>query len=467
MISNVTFKDVPLNNPSENNLGFNGTFRYPDDLMYGGQGHYMLFNIYVQQISKLNVPGAVDPTAQNANAQYITQSGISNGGTGIGVIGDIGRAISDKFGVPIKNSIAGTGFGDTVNVVQDALSPLGDVLGNLVNQTSTTFNNNVVKLTNNIAIYMPDTVQFGSTASYDTQSLSGDALSMLGVGKSLVDQYTNGDRVAKSNAITALLGAVKNKLGSSIPILSSQTFNAAFIGKFGVVNPMVEVMYSKPELRNFRFDYMFYPRSESEAEKVQQIIYQFQYHQAPELKSGTAGYMLVPPSTFDIGFYYRGQVNPNIPRILSCVLKQVDVDYAPNGFHAFESDYNQNIPKKGGTGMPVGIRLSLAFQETQYVTKQFMDETKVAEAEKATYDANNPNTWSRSDINPETGLPRDQNTYGPQTNTTQIRPSARQVSVNNPNNFARSERGIMNSTSPVFVTGRTTAQERALTNYRD
>ena len=430
MISNVTFIDVPLSNPVINpgNTSSGDTLRYPDDLMSGGQGHYMLFNIFVQKISKLNVPGATisESIVKNANAQYIEQSGIVNGGTGIQNVSNVIGNVINKATNVIQNKTAGTPFGNDLNTIQNALNPASATLAELGNQTASTFNNNVIALQKNIAIYMPDTVQFSSTASYDTQSLSGDLLSMLGVGTSLLEQYRNGDKVAKSNAISALLGAVKNKFGN-VPILSSSTFNAAFIGKFGVVNPMVEVMYSKPELRNFRFDYMFYPRSESEAKSVQDIIYQFQYHQAPELKSGTAGYMLVPPSTFDIGFYYRGLVNPNIPRILSCVLKQVDVDYAPNGFHAFESNNSQFVPTIGGTGMPVGIRLSLAFQETQYVTKQFMDGEKVAQAQKEStpsfVDANG-NNITVNGINGETGQ---------QTIVTQPGNSANRQSVNNPN----------------------------------
>jgi hypothetical protein len=117
---------------------------------------------------------------------------------------------------------------------------------------------------------------------------------------------------------------------------------------------------------------MFYPRSQSEALQVQKIIHTFVYHQAPEIKDGTGGYYLVPPSTFDIGFFYRGQINPNIPKITTCVLRTVDVDYAPNGFHAFETE-DQERATLGGTGMPVGIRLSLQFQETLYITKEYLD----------------------------------------------------------------------------------------------
>ena len=47
----------------------------------------------------------------------------------------------------------------------------------------------------------------------------------------------------------------------------------------------------------------------------------------------------------------------------------MDVNYAPNGFSTYE-EYGENQPSIGGTGMPVGIQLSLNFKETQYITKE-------------------------------------------------------------------------------------------------
>jgi hypothetical protein len=77
---------------------------------------------------------------------------------------------------------------------------------------------------------------------------------------------------------------------------------------------------------------------------------------------------MYPPSEFDISFYYNGQENPNIPRISTCVLTNMDVDYAPQGFQAYEVP-GENFASLGRTGMPVAIRLSLQFRETEYIVK--------------------------------------------------------------------------------------------------
>jgi hypothetical protein len=146
----------------------------------------------------------------------------------------------------------------------------------------------------------------------------------------------------------------------------------AFSQAFGVVqNPMLELLYSKPSFRTFRFEFMFYPRSEKEGKGVQDIIERLRFHQAPEVaQGGTGGFFMVPPSEFDISFYYNGKENPNIPKISTCVLTQFSVDYAPNGFSAYEVP--GEAATKGGTGMPVAIRLSLQFKETEIVTKTLL-----------------------------------------------------------------------------------------------
>jgi hypothetical protein len=82
----------------------------------------------------------------------------------------------------------------------------------------------------------------------------------------------------------------------------------------------------------------------------------------------------VPPSEFDIKFYCNGKENPNIPKMSTCVLTGINVDYAPNGFASYETLLSE--PERGGTGMPVAIRMDLSFKETQIITKRFLSGKK-------------------------------------------------------------------------------------------
>jgi hypothetical protein len=67
----------------------------------------------------------------------------------------------------------------------------------------------------------------------------------------------------------------------------------------------------------------------------------------------------------------NGAPNPNIPRISTCVLQTIDIDFAPNGWSAYEVP-GQVRGVTGGSGTPTAIRLNLSFQETQMITKEMI-----------------------------------------------------------------------------------------------
>jgi hypothetical protein len=230
------------------------------------------------------------------------------------------------------------------------------------------------RTTDTIALYMPDTLAFSQSQNFAGLDLGGGLAATLGAGYSGVQNMLSGDMSNTDKANYALKNATPFVL-NALANIAGQAGRAVFAGFTGTtVNPMMEVVYSAPEFRSFRFDFMFYPRSSIEAKEVQNIIQRIRFHQAPEVlgnnsAGGLGGYFLVPPSEFDIKFYYNGTENPNIPSISTCVLQTVDVDYAPNGFAAYEVLEDRNIPKWGSTGMPVGIRLGLVFRETQIITK--------------------------------------------------------------------------------------------------
>jgi hypothetical protein len=58
-------------------------------------------------------------------------------------------------------------------------------------------------------------------------------------------------------------------------------------------------------------------------------------------------------------------------------LDNININYAPNGFSAYEVP-EETFPSLGRTGMPVAIQLTLAFKEVSYLTKDdFNSDTSV------------------------------------------------------------------------------------------
>jgi hypothetical protein len=327
--ANISFKSKTRKlGVDKNNLGANfqyDIYRYPIDLGSSDKGHYMMFHINQQKSSKL-----------------------------------LSREVNDTPTI-VQNK--------TSNQIASPADIAFKAFGADASQAAA-FTRATKRVSDTVALYMPDTLTFTNQQGYSDLSLTGMAAatgSILGQGSSIVDTL-------KNNTLTAAdIKSLANQFSPAFATYlkdKSALGSALFTAYSGlIINPMLEMVYSSPAFREFRFDFMFYPRDEKEGVEVQNIINRLYFHQAPEVNVEGSGFFLVPPSEFDILFYYNGKINPNIPKISTCVLTSIDVDYAPNGFAAYELQ-NEMDPQLGRTGMPVAIRLSLNFKETEIMTKR-------------------------------------------------------------------------------------------------
>lgn len=133
------------------------------------------------------------------------------------------------------------------------------------------------------------------------------------------------------------------------------------------INPLVEVLFRNTQLREFQFTFSFSPSSEQEAETLKNGIQRLRYHSAPKIRTG--GLLFQSPSEFLIGFYYspngptNWQINPNMPKIGKCVLRNVEVVYNNDGeYSTFEN------------GMPVQVQLTLVFREMRIIDKNLINQ---------------------------------------------------------------------------------------------
>lgn len=354
--SNRTGGPADLLDGATAKYGYN-IFRYPSDVGAVDKGHYIVFHVNTQRQTRF-AQNIVQDESQRPSV-YINR--VKNGTSP-------GSAFNTLInsGIDGVNSILNSN-GNNSKSNQNLSGKLNDLKVD-VDRYSTEFIRTIQRTQDTIALYMPDTLAFTQQQNYSQMSLTGDMAKALTLGASAVDSYRNSP-AGVVNTFEAMLKNLSPFLASFVLKNKTQFTSALFTAVTGVVqNPMLEIIYSSPELRAFRFDFMFYPRDELEGRAVQNIIDKFQFHQAPEILKESNGFFLIPPSEFDIKFYYNGKENLNIPTISTCVLESIDLDYAPNGFAAYEVP-GQLYPTVGGTGMPVGIRMSLQFRETEYMTK--------------------------------------------------------------------------------------------------
>jgi len=378
------------------------TYRYPLDLGNADKGHYMVIYIRQQKDSAYKTDDVLQDSAIQQTGKYTAESVMSvmNGKPGVAFAGEINSRINSGLSQlnQATNGVLGgltstlsKGLSEAVTGIESGINNLfGDKNVHLSGDSASTqkiIDTSIKKITGGsrrfdalkkteltsdaIALYMPDTLVYSSQQSYSDLTPGTEiAGQLVQAGADLLSSFNEGNTDWKSAFIKGakiFADRQAQKLG--------QTGALAVYGATGVVtNPMLELIYQSPSFRTFQFDFMFYPRDEREALETQRIIERLKFHQAPEFSDTFGVGFLIPPSEFDIKFYYAGKENPNIPQIATCVLTSIDVNYAPQGFSAYEVP-NENFPSLGRTGMPVAIQLTLQFKEVTYLTKEDFKES--------------------------------------------------------------------------------------------
>lgn len=224
-----------------------------------------------------------------------------------------------------------------------------------------------------ISLYMPDTVTQQLVNDYDQVSLTA-ALGKTGLaaaaGSAMIDGVKN--TFAKDSTSFGLGGGGTNKgaLAEVGGLIAEKTGNfGAGIGDVllfsaGVaLNPQVELLFKNIQNREFMFDFKFAPRNTREAEAIREIIKKFRFFAAPEVPTTNSGRYFIPPSEFDIEFMVGPYRNTALPRLSTCVLQGIDVNYGSAGqWTAFKD------------GMPVEISMQLRFKEVEIMHKKLIDE---------------------------------------------------------------------------------------------
>lgn len=334
------------------------TLKYPLNLGSAERGHYVVFHV-----NEYGEPtGDTETTAQKNAKMYA--SGNKNNMNVTTNIGSAAKTLSDKYAPKISERISQN---QTAN---DVVNQVGNASKKILNPSQRYKRTPV-----SIALYMPNTLQFDYRQQYNSVNAT-QALGKVGfavqAGSTLMETGVNGNTIGNMRSFLGELGiGVLKQTGIVGDEAGKMALQAAFDT---AVNPQVELLYSHPELRQFDFNFTFYPESVNEALEIDQIINMFKYHAAPEIKANSSGRYFTPPGSFDIEFMYNGGSNKNIPKISTCILENIQVNYAPNGFSAFEVNPSEAGVGEKGDGMPTEVSLTLQFRETEIVTKDLLDQ---------------------------------------------------------------------------------------------
>jgi len=219
-----------------------------------------------------------------------------------------------------------------------------------------------------ISLYMPDNLIANYDADYESLSLTAN-FPLLTTLRS-IDQMAGKIDTSSLGAAFSSLKGLKNVVSNdpNTILLAKQAnvidenLQSLLLGARGfAINPQTQMIYRGLALRNFQLDFTLSPRSKQEADDIDRIISTFKWHFAPSLEFGkgtaTSGMFMIQPSIFNIEFKIGKKENRYLPKYGDCVLRNISVNYAPNGWAAYEE------------GFPVQTHLSLHFEEMAILDK--------------------------------------------------------------------------------------------------
>jgi hypothetical protein len=295
---------------------------FPEDISNDYIGHYIVINI--------NVPVQLT-NASNPRTAYQTNDSRFR---------IAGQTLTDQ-----SSKVDALRFGNAENFGASGTMPAYDEFLAVPRFTR--------RIKESIALFMPTPIVYTTTNDYQEISLSALGTGLLGQVGGFVGGIIGGERGA---TIGSSVGGAAEKIASRGLMLARYP-----------INPRVEVLFAKTNLRQFRLEFLLAPRNQKESLSAERIIRTLRYHSVPEIDSltgmigfgGTSGVAFVPPAELDITFFNKGVENAVLPRINTCVVDAIEVDYSPQGEYATFSN-----------GHPVAMRLGLGLREVEILHKR-------------------------------------------------------------------------------------------------
>ena len=149
------------------------------------------------------------------------------------------------------------------------------------------------------------------------EGVEGFGDSLKGTGEAIRKASEDGDM---QKALTGIFGAK----AAGVSNLLSRTEGV-------VINPNLELLFSKPTLREFGLSFSLSARSKDEADTIIQIIRFFKKNMSPQ-RGGGSQLFLRAPNTFQVHYLHRGtDEHKYIGRMKECAIMTFDTDYTSNG----------------------------------------------------------------------------------------------------------------------------------------
>jgi hypothetical protein len=235
-----------------------------------------------------------------------------------------------------------------------------------------------------IILPMPSNITDSNQVTYSDDTLDAVTAQLAGFAGSLMTTDFGSDNIPTqiANKFTAFTENVGNdssdlkkifigKLAAEaaqIPGVGNITLNQILArGENQILNPNMELLFSGPTIRNFKFSFKMTPRDESESKEVKNIIRTFKQNMAPQTNNN---YFLQSPNIFELRYMQtnnpKGKPEPHqfLHKFKQCALTDMTVNYTGENIYATYAD-----------GTPVSMIMDLTFKELEPIYSSDYTET--------------------------------------------------------------------------------------------
>lgn len=346
-------------------------FRYPSNIGSDEQPHAINFFIFKTESEK-------EATSRTARLEELDNAGDKDAAKQLAIENGRAELTKDITSIGVGTA-AGTALGGD-KLARTTLVATAVATGTtaLVNKATAMKARSTRKIDSSISLYIPNSPQAKYGAEFNVEEL-GTILGGLAQGagdigatfKKVADLARQGEiGKALEAAAGSPMGSVLARSLSSAADLPRElglgnlnVSNAIRSATRTVRNPYKEQIFHTMGFRSFAFEYKFAPRNEKELRDVMEIIKLFKSHMHPE--KDLNGLFFTFPSEFQIEYVYKNRQNTYLNKMAPCFLTDLSVDYGNGGtFTTF----------KDALGAPSEITMSMAFKETELLTRSKVEE---------------------------------------------------------------------------------------------
>ena len=208
-----------------------------------------------------------------------------------------------------------------------------------------------------VILPVPGQIQDTNRAEWSTDEANAGQLAAAALG----GEAAGGGDVTKlfTDLSDSVVGNNKAVKGAITSKLIGNATGTNLLGRAGgmVINPNLELLFSKPSLREFSLSFRLSARSKKEGLEVIKIIRFFKQGMAPIRDESNL--FLKAPNTFQVNYLLRGKSSddhPFIGRMKECALTSVNTNYTPENNYATYED-----------GLMISYQISLTLKELEPV----------------------------------------------------------------------------------------------------